>query len=53
MPKGPVSMFLTAMDLMTNEDKRPNFNMKVIMDFEEEMGSPNLPEAVTLYNVRS
>ena len=48
--KGPVSMFLTAMDLMTNEDKWPNFNMKVIMDFEEEMGSPNLPEAVSLYS---
>ena len=24
----------------------PNFNIKVIMDFEEELGSPNLPRAV-------
>ncbi len=47
--KGPVSMFLSAMDIIIKERKLPNFNMKVIMDFEEEMGSPNLPEAVTLY----
>jgi acetylornithine deacetylase/succinyl-diaminopimelate desuccinylase-like protein len=47
--KGPVAMFLTALDLMTNERKKPNFNMKVIMDFEEEMGSPNLPDAVIRY----
>ena len=44
--KGPVAMFLTAMDLMKSEKERPNFHMKVIMDFEEEMGSPHLPEAV-------
>ncbi len=47
--KGPVSMFLTAVDLMTNESKQSDFHMKVIMDFEEELGSPNLPEAVTRY----
>lgn len=47
--KGPVSMFLTAIDLLKNEDHDPNFNMKIIMDFEEEMGSPNLPKAVTKY----
>ncbi|MGI9543687.1 MAG: M20/M25/M40 family metallo-hydrolase [Cyclobacteriaceae bacterium] len=47
--KGPVLMFLTAMDMMISEGKNPNFNLKVIMDFEEEMGSPNLPEAVGQY----
>jgi acetylornithine deacetylase/succinyl-diaminopimelate desuccinylase-like protein len=36
--KGPVAMFLTALN--------PNFNIKVIMDFEEELGSPHLPQAV-------
>ena len=44
--KGPVGMFLTAMDIAINEGIEPNYNLKVIMDFEEEMGSPNLPEAV-------
>lgn len=44
--KGPVSMFLTAMDIAEKEAIKPNYNLKIIMDFEEEMGSPNLPEAV-------
>ena len=44
--KGPVGMFLTAMDIAEKEGIRPNYNLKVIMDFEEEMGSPNLPLAV-------
>ena len=48
--KGPVMMFLTAMDMMMEEGKEPNYNLKVIMDFEEELGSPNLPEAVTQYS---
>jgi acetylornithine deacetylase/succinyl-diaminopimelate desuccinylase-like protein len=44
--KGAVNMFLTAMDIINDRKESPNFNMKVIMDFEEEMGSPNLPQAV-------
>jgi acetylornithine deacetylase/succinyl-diaminopimelate desuccinylase-like protein len=44
--KGAVVMFLTALDMMSEKEKTPDFNMKVIMDFEEELGSPNLPEAV-------
>ncbi len=44
--KGPVGMFLAAMDLMKDEKEAPNFNMKIIMDFEEEQGSPHLPKAV-------
>ncbi len=44
--KGPVAMFLTAMDALKDIGKIPNYNIKVILDFEEEMGSPNLPEAV-------
>ena len=43
--KGPVVMFLNAMDVL-EEKLSPNFNIKVIMDFEEELGSPNLPRAV-------
>ena len=45
--KGPVAMFLTALEALDNEGLKQTFNLKVIMDFEEEMGSPNLPAAVT------
>ena len=44
--KGPVAMFLAALDAIASQQLEPNFNMKVIMDFEEELGSPNLPQAV-------
>ncbi len=47
--KGPVNMFLTAVDMMLEKNKTSNFHMKVIIDFEEEIGSPNLPKAVTQY----
>ncbi len=45
--KGPVAMFLAAIDAIDDEKISPNFNLKVIMDFEEELGSPRLPDAVT------
>lgn len=48
--KGAVNMFLTAMKMLDDQGKSPNFNIKVIMDFEEEMGSPNLPQAVQDYS---
>lgn len=44
--KGPVAMFLAAMDAMGKIEQNPNYNLKVILDFEEELGSPNLPQAV-------
>ncbi|WP_422349148.1 M20/M25/M40 family metallo-hydrolase [Flagellimonas sp.] len=44
--KGPVAMFLAALDAIESQNIEPNFNMKVIMDFEEELGSPHLPQAV-------
>lgn len=44
--KGPVVMFLAALDAINELNKKPNFNLKVIIDFEEELGSPNLPLAV-------
>ena len=47
--KGPVSMFLATMNALNDLGKTPNFHMKVIMDFEEEMGSPHLPGAVQVY----
>jgi len=44
--RGPDMMFLKAMDIINDHDFAPNFNIKVIMDFEEELGSPRLPKAV-------
>lgn len=47
--KGPAAAFLASLDALAETGIEPNFNMKVIMDFEEELGSPNLPRAVTQY----
>ncbi len=47
--KGPVIMFLKAMDIMNDFKQEPNFNLKVILDFEEEISSPRLPKAVLDY----
>ncbi len=44
--KGPIVMFLAALDAIAEEKINPNYNIKVIMDFEEELGSPRLPKAV-------
>lgn len=40
--KGPMIMFLQAMDLLAIEKKTPPFNIKVVVDCEEEKGSPGL-----------
>jgi len=47
--KGPAVAFLGALDAMIAAKAEPNYNIKVIMDFEEELGSPRLPAAVTKY----
>lgn len=47
--KGPAAAFLTALDAAEELDIQPNYNVKVILDFEEELGSPHLPEAVEKY----
>ncbi|TVZ59448.1 acetylornithine deacetylase/succinyl-diaminopimelate desuccinylase-like protein [Flavobacteriaceae bacterium MAR_2010_105] len=47
--RGPDMMFLKAMDILNDLNIQPNFNIKVIMDFEEELGSPQLPKAVSDY----
>lgn len=44
--KGPLAMFLTAWDALEAAGQLPGYNVKVILDFEEELGSPNLPAAV-------
>ena len=47
--KGPAMAFLASLDALKELKSEPNYNMKVIMDFEEELGSPNLPAAVVQY----
>ncbi len=47
--KGPAMAFLAALDAQQSLKIQPNYNIKVIMDFEEELGSPNLPPAVLKY----
>jgi acetylornithine deacetylase/succinyl-diaminopimelate desuccinylase-like protein len=44
--KGPAAMFLTALDLFDAAGSPQQYDIKVVMDFEEEIGSPNLPAAV-------
>ncbi|SDG55903.1 M20/M25/M40 family metallo-hydrolase [Psychroflexus sediminis] len=47
--KGPIAMLWSAIDLMDQADITPKVNLKVIIDFEEELGSPNLPAAVKVH----
>ena len=44
--KGPAAAFLAALKAFDGEKFLQTYNIKVIMDFEEEQGSPNLPQAV-------
>jgi acetylornithine deacetylase/succinyl-diaminopimelate desuccinylase-like protein len=46
--KGPVAMFLQALDIIHKKGLVIPFNVKLIMDFEEELGSPNLAKGVEL-----
>ncbi|NAS29638.1 M20/M25/M40 family metallo-hydrolase [Flavobacteriaceae bacterium R38] len=47
--KGPIIMLLSAFDLMKKEGVEIPFNVKVILDSEEERGSKPLPKAVKKY----
>ncbi|WP_350326731.1 M20/M25/M40 family metallo-hydrolase [Pectobacterium aroidearum] len=40
--KGPIAMFLAAMDAMKDKGVEPAVNIKVLLDSEEEKGSPGL-----------
>ena len=44
--KGPVVMFLAAWDALRQNRLRVAHNVKVVLDFEEELGSPHLAAAV-------
>lgn len=47
--KGPIVMLLNAIDLLKKEGKKLPFNVKVILDGEEEKSSKPLPAAVKTY----
>ena len=47
--KGPIVMLLQAIDLLKDNKKKIPFNIKVILDSEEEKGSKPLPKAVKKY----
>ncbi|MBQ4916186.1 M20/M25/M40 family metallo-hydrolase [Maribacter sp. MMG018] len=47
--KGPIVMFLNAMDLLKKDHVDIPFNIKVILDSEEEKSSKPLPKAVKQY----
>ncbi len=44
--KAPIMLFLVAWDEMMANNKRPNYNVKFIVDPMEEASSPDLPGAV-------
>jgi len=44
--KGPMTQFLMAIQLLEAAGFVPDYNLKVIVDTEEEMGSPNLADAI-------
>ncbi|MBO0322011.1 M20/M25/M40 family metallo-hydrolase [Muricauda sp. CAU 1633] len=44
--KGPAMAFISGLQILTEMGETPEYNIKVIMDFQEELGSPDLPEVV-------
>lgn len=44
--KGPFVMFLAALEQIKQERRALPYNLKVILDFEEEIGSPRLAQCV-------
>jgi acetylornithine deacetylase/succinyl-diaminopimelate desuccinylase-like protein len=50
--KGPIAQFLTALSLLDAAGAPPGFDLQVIVDTEEELGSPHLAAAVERYRDR-
>lgn len=50
--KGPIAMLLSAWDALITAGIAPDYNVKIILDFEEEMGSPLLPKAVIKHKTK-
>jgi len=47
--KGPIMMLITAVDILDQKKISPTINIKVVLDSEEEIGSPNLAPVVKKY----
>ncbi|MFC6190386.1 M20/M25/M40 family metallo-hydrolase [Dyadobacter subterraneus] len=47
--KGPIVMLLQALDILAAQNQQPPFNVKVVLDCEEEKGSPGLKDALAQY----
>jgi len=47
--KAPIAMFLTGMDLLAAEGKKPAVRPKVILDSEEEISSPSLAGVIAAH----
>ncbi|HMP29096.1 MAG TPA: M20/M25/M40 family metallo-hydrolase [Saprospiraceae bacterium] len=47
--KGPGVMLLAALDAIFDAGSKPNYNIKILVDFEEEKGSTSLPAIVSQY----
>ena len=47
--KGPIMMLITAIDILDQQKITPAINIKVVLDSEEEIGSPNLAPVVKKY----
>lgn len=48
--KGPMTQFMMAVQLLDELGAAPDYNLKVIVDTEEELGSPHLAEAIRAQN---
>lgn len=44
--KGPMAQFLVAVELLDASGFVPDYNLKLLIDTEEELGSPNLADAI-------
>ena len=45
--KGPAIAFISALEIFQKKGWKPAYNIKVILDFQEELGSPHLAKAVS------
>ncbi|GLU51329.1 M20/M25/M40 family metallo-hydrolase [Dyadobacter frigoris] len=50
--KGPIVMLLQALDILAAQKQQPPFNVKVVLDCEEEKGSPGLKAALAEYKTQ-
>jgi acetylornithine deacetylase/succinyl-diaminopimelate desuccinylase-like protein len=47
--KAPIEMFLTAMDVLAAEGRKPSVRVSVILDSEEEISSPSLAGVIAAH----